>query len=74
MSYSIITYGFGPDGSINAIPVYGFYNSSTTGNDPLVDIEVTSKITRVINFSSTVSRSKSFNTYITRQYEFESVL
>lgn len=64
MSYSIITYGFGPDGSINAIPVYGFYNSSTTGNDPLVDIEVTSKITR----------SKSFNTYITRQYEFESVL
>lgn len=64
MSYSIITYGFGPNGSISAIPVYGFYNSSTTGNDPLVDIEVTSKITRVINFSSTVSR----------QFEFESKL
>ena len=74
MSYSIITYGFGPNGSVNAIPVYGFFNTETGSSLPLVDIKITSKITRVINFSSTVSMSKSFNTYITRQYEFESVL
>lgn len=74
MSYSIITYGFGPNGSVNAIPVYGFFNSETEVTAPLVDIEVTSKIIRIINFSSTAFRSKSFNAHITRQYEFESIL
>lgn len=59
MSYSIITYGFGPNGSVNAIPVYGFFNSGPY-LAPLVDIEVTSKVVRSISFISKINQSYSF--------------
>ena len=68
--HSIITYGFGPDGSINAIPLYGFYDSSPTDTTPVIDIEVNSKVTRSISFNGYINRSISFNSSIVRQISF----
>jgi hypothetical protein len=47
MKYSIITYGFGPDGEVKEIPTYGFFND-TYIKDIEFDIDMT--IQRYINF------------------------
>ena len=48
MSYSIITYGFGPNGSVNVIPIYGFSTNPIIYTVPVVDIELDVTIARTI--------------------------